>query len=122
MISAAWRSRGRCWLLLWQFFMLSLTGVPLTAGFVGKFMIFGAAVQAGLFGLAVIGVLTSVVSAFYYIRVVVNMYLRDSDGELRPALDTPCVRWAINIALAGTLVFGIFYPLAINLVSMVSIA
>ena len=103
-------------------FMLSLTGVPLTAGFVGKFMIFSAAVQAGLFGLAVIGVLTSVVSAFYYIRVVVNMYLRDSDGELQPPLDTQYVRWAINIALAGTLVFGIFYPLATNLVSMVSIA
>lgn len=103
-------------------FMLSLTGVPFTAGFVGKFMIFSAAVQAGLFGLAVIGVLTSVVSAFYYIRVVVNMYLRDSSGELIPALETRYVRWAINIALAGTLVFGIFYPLATNLVSMVSIA
>ena len=98
------------------FFMLSLTGIPLTAGFVGKFMVFAAAVQAGLFGLAVIGVLTSVVSAFYYMRVVVNMYLRDSSGELLPALETPYVRWAINLSLAGTLVFGIFYPLAINLV------
>ena len=103
-------------------FMLSLTGVPLTAGFVGKFMVFSAALQAGLFGLAVIGVLTSVVSAFYYIRVVVNMYLRDSSGSLAPALDTQYVRWAINIALAGTMIFGIFYPLATNLVSMVSIA
>ncbi len=103
-------------------FMLSLTGIPLTAGFVGKFMVFASAVQAGLFGLAVIGVLTSVVSAFYYMRVVVNMYLRDSSGDLQPALETPYVRLAINIALAGTLVFGIFYPLAINLVSMVSIA
>ena len=102
-------------------FMLSLTGIPLTAGFVGKFMIFASAVQAGLFGLAVIGVLTSVVSAFYYMRVVVNMYLRDSSGELLPALETPSLRWAINIALAGTLVFGIFYPLATNLVSGVSI-
>ena len=102
-------------------FMLSLTGIPLTAGFVGKFMIFASAVQAGLFGLAVIGVLTSVVSAFYYMRVVVNMYLRDSSGELLPALETPSLRWAINISLAGTLVFGVFYPLATNLVSGVSI-
>ena len=69
-----------------------------------------------------VGVLTSVVSAFYYIRVVVNMYLRDGEGELIPALETRYVRLAINIALAGTLVFGIFYPLATNLVSMVSIA
>ncbi len=103
-------------------FMLSLTGIPLTAGFVGKFMVFASAIQAGLFGLAVIGVLTSVVSAFYYVRVVVNMYLRDSTGDLQPALETPYVRWAINIALAGTMIFGIFYPLATNLVSMVSIA
>ena len=102
-------------------FMLSLTGIPLTAGFVGKFMIFSSAIQAGLYGLAVIGVLTSVVSAFYYVRVVVNMYLRDSSGDLQPALDTPYVRWAINITLAGTLIFGIFYPLATNLVRMVSI-
>ena len=103
-------------------FMLSLTGIPLTAGFVGKFMVFASALQAGLFGLAIIGVLTSVVSAFYYVRVVVNMYLRDSSVDLQPALETPYVRWAINIALAGTLIFGIFYPLATNLVGMVSIA
>lgn len=103
-------------------FMLSLTGIPLTAGFVGKFMIFASAIQAGLYGLAVIGVLTSVVSAFYYVRVVVNMYLRDSSVDLQPALETPYVRWAINISLAGTVIFGIFYPLATNLVSMVSIA
>lgn len=103
-------------------FMLSLTGIPLTAGFVGKFMVFASAIQAGLFGLAIIGVLTSVVSAFYYVRVVVNMYLRDSSVDLQPALETPYVRWAINIALAGTMIFGVFYPLATNLVRMVSIA
>jgi len=101
-------------------FMLSLTGIPLTAGFVGKLLVFSSAVQAGLFGLAVIGVLTSVASAFYYMRVVVNMYLRDGDGNV-PALETPYVKWAINISLAGVIVFGIFYPLATNLVSMVNI-
>ena len=101
-------------------FMLSLTGIPLTAGFVGKMMVFSSAVQAGLFGLAVIGVLTSVASAFYYMRVVVNMYLRDGDGN-EPALETPYVKWAINISLAGVMVFGILFPLATNLVSMVRI-
>lgn len=102
-------------------FMLSLTGIPLTAGFVGKMLIFSSAVQAGLFGLAVIGVLTSVVSAFYYMRVVVNMYLRDDAAGDEAEAATPYVRWAINIALAGTMVFGIAYPLATNLVSMVRI-
>ena len=69
----------------------------------------------------IVGVLTSVVSAFYYMRVVVNMYLRDTSDSLEPSLETPYVRWAIHISLAGTLIFGIFYPLATNLVSMVSI-
>jgi NADH-quinone oxidoreductase subunit N len=101
-------------------FMFSLTGIPLTAGFVGKLLVFSSAVQAGLIGLAVIGVLTSVASAFYYMRVVVNMYLRDGDGN-EPALETPYVKWAINISLAGVLVFGILFPLVTNLVSMVQI-
>ena len=101
-------------------FMFSLTGIPLTAGFVGKLLVFSSAVQAGLIGLAVIGVLTSVASAFYYMRVVVNMYLRDGDGN-EPALETPYVKWAINISLAGVLVFGILFPLVTNLVSMVHI-
>jgi len=102
-------------------FMLSLTGIPLTAGFVGKLLVFSAAVQAGLIGLAVIGVLTSVASAFYYMRVVVNMYLREDSEGATPALETRYVKWAINISLAGVMIFGIFYPLALNLVSMVSI-
>jgi len=102
-------------------FMLSLTGVPLTAGFVGKFMIFSSAIQAGLYGLAIIGVLTSVVSAFYYMRVVVNMYLRDNSEASPVELETSYVRWAINISLAGTIIFGIFFPLATNLVGMVNI-
>ena len=102
-------------------FMLSLTGVPLTAGFVGKAMIFSSAIQAGLVGLAVIGVLTSVVSAFYYVRVIVNMYLRDADEGASVEIETSYVRWAINISLAGTVIFGIFFPLATNLVGMVNI-
>lgn len=102
-------------------FMLSLTGIPLTAGFVGKLLVFQSAVQAGLFGLAIIGVLTSVVSAFYYVRIIVNMYLKDDrEGDAAEGA-TPYVRWAINISLAGTMIFGIAYPLTTNLVKMVHI-
>ena len=54
--------------------MFSLAGIPVLAGFFAKLYIFLAAVQAGLWGLAVFGVLTSVVGAFYYIRVVKVMY------------------------------------------------
>ncbi len=88
------------------FFMLSLTGIPLTGGFIGKWFVFQSTLSAGLTVLAVIGVLTSVVSAFYYIRVVVNMFLADGEGD--PAAGaTNTVNWATYIAFAGTLVLGI---------------
>jgi NADH-quinone oxidoreductase subunit N len=62
-------------------FLVSLTGIPVTAGFVGKFHLFNAAVGAGYVNLAVIGMLMSVVSAYYYLRVVVAMYMRDPVGD-----------------------------------------
>jgi NADH-quinone oxidoreductase subunit N len=62
-------------------FMLSLTGVPPTLGFVGKFYLFRAAVQGQFYLLAIIGVLTSLISAYYYLRVVVIMYMRDGEPE-----------------------------------------
>jgi NADH-quinone oxidoreductase subunit N len=58
-------------------FLLSLGGFPPTAGFIGKWYLFSAAVTAGDYGLAIIGVLTSVVSVFFYLRVVVMMYMSD---------------------------------------------
>jgi NADH-quinone oxidoreductase subunit N len=88
------------------FFMLSLTGIPLTGGFIGKFFVFQSALNAGLTVLAVIGVLTSVVSAFYYLRVVVNMYLMDGEGDPAEGA-TNRVNWATYIAFAGTLVLGV---------------
>ncbi len=62
-------------------FMFSLTGVPPTLGFVGKFYLFRAAVQGQFYLLAVIGVLTSLISAYYYLRVVVTMYMRDGEPQ-----------------------------------------
>jgi NADH-quinone oxidoreductase subunit N len=62
-------------------FMLSLTGVPPTLGFVGKFYLFRAAIEGQFYLLAVIGVVTSLISAYYYLRVVVTMYMRDGEPE-----------------------------------------
>jgi NADH-quinone oxidoreductase subunit N len=62
-------------------FMLSLTGVPPTLGFVGKFYLFRAAMQGQFYLLAVIGVVTSLISAYYYLRVVVTMYMRDGEPQ-----------------------------------------
>ncbi len=62
-------------------FMLSLTGIPPTLGFVGKFYLFRAAMAGGFYVLAIIGVLTSLISAYYYLRVVVTMYMREGEPE-----------------------------------------
>jgi NADH-quinone oxidoreductase subunit N len=64
-------------------FMLSLIGVPPTVGFIGKFLVFSVTIDAGLIGLAIVGVVTSLVSAYYYLRVVVMMYMRAGEPETR---------------------------------------
>jgi NADH-quinone oxidoreductase subunit N len=62
-------------------FLVALAGIPGTAGFVGKFYLFSAAVQGGFIWLAIIGVLTSVVSVYYYLQIPIVMYMRDPLGE-----------------------------------------
>jgi NADH-quinone oxidoreductase subunit N len=87
-------------------FLLSLAGIPPTAGFVGKLYIFQAAVGAELYGLAVLGVLTSVLGAYYYLRVVVYMYMRPPEGE-PDALASPSMAVALAAAVAVVVLLGI---------------
>ena len=88
-------------------FLLSLAGVPPTAGFVAKLSIFQAAVSAKAYGLAVVGVLTSVLGAYYYLRVVVAMYMRPAeDGEDGPRAPVP-VAVAIAVAAVAVVVLGV---------------
>jgi NADH-quinone oxidoreductase subunit N len=75
-------------------FMLSLGGIPPTAGFMGKVYVFGVALNAGLVPLVVIGMLNSVVSVFYYLRVTVAMYMQEPQGE------PVAVSWALPGAIA----------------------
>jgi NADH-quinone oxidoreductase subunit N len=89
--------------------LISLAGIPLTGGFMGKFYLFSAAVQKDLIGLAIIGVLNSVVSVFYYFRVMIYMYMKD------PAEDAPApedMSWPVKAIIAlGTaciLFLGLF--------------
>jgi NADH-quinone oxidoreductase subunit N len=96
-------------------FMLSLTGVPPFAGFVGKVYIFRAAVDAGYLGLAVIAVINSTISAYYYLRVVIEMYMREG-AKLLPALSSrPYLAASIFIAVAGTILLGVFPSSAMDL-------
>jgi NADH-quinone oxidoreductase subunit N len=88
-------------------FLLSLAGIPLFAGFVGKVLVFQAAIPAGYLELAVFAILTSVVAVVYYVRPITYMYFRESEyppnrGRSR-ATD-----WAVLIAAVGTVALGLF--------------
>jgi NADH-quinone oxidoreductase subunit N len=88
-------------------FLLSLIGIPPTAGFVGKFYLFGAAVKSGYVWLAVIGVLNSAVAAYYYLRLVVFMYMREPEGA--PTVLAPSLSGALAlvVALWGVVQLGV---------------
>ena len=90
-------------------FLVSLTGIPVTAGFVGKFYLFNAAVSVGWVGvmLALVGVVMSVVSAYYYLRVVVAMYMREPVGEDTWARVSPASAFALAVCAAVTLWLGV---------------
>jgi NADH-quinone oxidoreductase subunit N len=89
-------------------FMVSLTGVPVSAGFVGKFYLFRAAVDAGYVTLAIVGFLMSVVSAYYYLRVVVAMYMRDPVGEDGWARVSPASAVALAFSVVVILGLGVY--------------
>ena len=88
-------------------FMLSLGGIPPTAGFMGKFWLFGSAIEAGYVWLALIGVLNSAVSLYYYVRVIVFMWVK-GEAAGSPIVVGPTMATALTVALVATLVLGIF--------------
>ena len=88
-------------------FLLSLAGIPLLGGFVGKVLVFQAVIEQGYIALAVVAILTSIVALVYYVRPIVYMYFRDSEYipmQNRSAMTT----LAVVIALAGTVLLGVF--------------
>jgi NADH-quinone oxidoreductase subunit N len=96
-------------------FMLSLGGLPPTAGFMGKLWVFGAAIDAGYIWLAVIGVLNSAVSLYYYARVVVFMWMSPPDAALPPVRVSPALAAVLIVTAAGTIVFGVYPRLLFEL-------
>ncbi len=90
-------------------FMLSLGGIPPTAGFMGKLYLFAAAVNAGYVALVVLAVLMSAVSLYYYFRIVLQMYLRDgADAEPAALVAAPWTERVIWLCGAAVLVIGVF--------------
>jgi NADH-quinone oxidoreductase subunit N len=97
--------------LLMLVFMVSLAGIPPTAGFMGKFYLFMGAVDAGLTWLAVVGLLFAAVSGYYYLRVVMVMYMREPDsaaGAVPHLATSPAVAIVLACAIAGVVLFGLF--------------
>ncbi len=88
-------------------FLFSLAGMPPTAGFIGKFYLFSGAIQKGYIWLAVIGVLNSAASVYYYLRVMVYMYMKDSTEEFDWMQLTAPVALCIAISVIGSLIPGI---------------
>jgi NADH-quinone oxidoreductase subunit N len=91
-------------------FMASLAGIPPTAGFIGKFYVFMAAVESGLAWLAAIALIFAAVSAYYYMRVVMVMYMREPDpSSIAPRLVTsPALSFVLAFAVAGVILLGLF--------------
>jgi NADH-quinone oxidoreductase subunit N len=112
----SYRGLGRRNPLLGAFltlFLLSLAGIPPTAGFMAKFLVFGAAVEAGLEGLVIVAVLASVVAAFFYLRVIVLTYMEEPEDEMA-IRGAPAPTWTLATAAAATLALGVFPSLILE--------
>jgi len=88
-------------------FLLSLIGIPITGGFFAKFYVFSAALQANLVGLTIIGVMNSAIAAYYYLRVIVYMYMRDARVEAPVARIPAGLGVALAISLIATIYLGV---------------
>jgi NADH-quinone oxidoreductase subunit N len=99
---------------LMSIFMFSLAGIPPFAGFFGKYYVFLAAVKADLTWLAIVGVLTSLVSVYYYLRLVVVMYFREGEADVDKKVPIPAVL-AVSLAAALVIVLGIYPSLILDL-------
>ena len=87
--------------------LFSMAGIPPLAGFFAKFYVFLAAIQSGLFWLAVVGVVTSVISAFYYLAIIAKMYFQEPASDFEPM--TGKLRFVL--AVMGIITLFLFIPL-----------
>ena len=89
-------------------FLLSLAGFPPTGGFLAKFYVFASAVRQGLVPLVIIGVLASLISVFYYLRIIVYMYFREPTQEVDIVVENPALFLVLFLCLYGVLQLGLY--------------
>jgi NADH-quinone oxidoreductase subunit N len=100
--------RSRFLAAMMLIFLLALTGIPPTGGFVGKFYLFASAVEAGWTWVAVVGVVMSAVSVYYYFRIVLYMYLRDSTVTSSVPLPSKALVGTVAFCAIATLLLGLY--------------
>ncbi len=111
-------ARSRPWLAgLMALFMFSLTGIPPFAGFFGKYYVFTGAIEAGYTWLAIVGVLMSVVSAYYYLRLVVVMYFQEGTPD-QTGTSTPLGLASLVLPALALLVLGLLPSTIVNLTAL----
>jgi NADH-quinone oxidoreductase subunit N len=101
-------------------FFLSLAGIPPTAGFVGKLLIFRAAIEAGFVWLAVIGVATSAIAAYYYFMVIKAMYMDEPTGAVALSSSRP-LAVGLGIMVVVTFLLGLFPNLVLQMIEAASV-
>src|SRR5690606_35638079 len=92
------------------FFLLSLTGIPLTGGFIGKFYVFGAAIQHQYFWLATVAMINAAIAAYYYLNVVRAMFFTSQTQSYRPLLISIPVQLALILCVVATFWIGVYPP------------
>jgi NADH-quinone oxidoreductase subunit N len=90
-------------------FLVSLTGLPPTAGFIGKLYIFAALINAKWFWLAIVGALNSVISLYYYVRIFRNMFLRDPEGSVEPMRFSRVQVFVLLVLGVPTVILGLYF-------------
>jgi NADH-quinone oxidoreductase subunit N len=101
-------------------FMFSLAGIPPFAGFFGKYFLFKAAIDAGFTWLTIVAVVASVISVYFYLSVIVQMYFKDKSADSAIVEDCAMIRNAkISVVLSvfGIIIFGLFPNFVIDFVS-----
>jgi NADH-quinone oxidoreductase subunit N len=107
---------------LFAFLLLAMAGIPLTSGFMGKWAVFAAALNAGAWPVVIVAVLTSAVAAYFYVRVIVLMFFAEPVGE-GPSVTTPSMLTSsvIAVGVAATLVLGVVPGALIDLLGRVGV-
>ena len=96
-------------------FMFSLAGIPPLSGFAGKFYIFSSAIRSGYLWLTIIGILNSLISVYYYLRITVFMYMREPEQEVALSFSSPALIAALTITTFFTVEMGLFPALYVDL-------